>query len=48
MKILYGACMQWMDGTAYYARGVSYARKIFMKSVVDLIKLFTAVSYDFS
>ncbi len=48
MKILYGACMQWMDGAAYYARGVSYACKMFMKSVVNLIKLFTAASYDFS
>jgi hypothetical protein len=35
---------------AYFGTAVSYERKIFMKStpVVNVVKLFTAVIYDFS
>jgi hypothetical protein len=35
---------------AYFATGVSYAHKMFMKlaPVANVIKLFTAISYDFS
>ncbi len=45
------AAMQcFQNALAYFATAVSYVRKMFMKStpVVNVIKLFTAISYNFS
>ncbi len=49
MKTLHGS-MQKMNGTAYFATAVSYNHKMFMKwtTGTNVIKLFTAVSYNFS
>ncbi len=43
-------CMHLKDGTAYLARVVSYVRNMFIKSTIgaNVIKLFTALSYEFS
>ncbi len=42
--------MLWKGGAAYFVTVVSYMRNMFIKSTtgVNIIKLFTAVSYDFS
>jgi len=39
---------QWTDGTAYFARVVSYTSNMFLKSGANVIKLFTVVIYDCS
>jgi hypothetical protein len=48
INLHYIQCFQ--NALAYFATVVSYAGKMFMKSTpgANVIKLFTAVSYDFS
>ncbi len=43
-------CSVFYNALAYFATAVSYTHKMFMKlrPVANVIKLFTAVSYDFS